>query len=155
MVFSAGQVLTAAQLNDVTQSAVSSYVPTVANGGTVTWTTRTGWYYTFGAAHMVFFACYLVVNVAGSGTTQITVTAPTNIDRTTRQVIGGHMEIPSGSVNTNLGPMSAVAFAAGEGGTGAIIDRLRGETAAGSLNIRGVDLVAAAIITLTGCYRAA
>src|SRR4249920_3012338 len=139
MVFSAGTVLTAAALNDATLSAVNSYVPTVANGGTVTWTTRTGWYYKIGTSHFVFFTAYFVVNAAGSGTTQITITAPSNIDRTTRQVIGGHMEIPSGSVNTNLGPMCAISFAAGEGGTGAVIDRIRGETAAGSLNIRGVD----------------
>src|SRR5882757_3040502 len=70
----------------VTATTFQTYTPTVAGGGTVTWTSRTGWYFKLGK--IVFFTAYLVVNAAGSGAVNVTVTAPSSIDRSTRQYAG-------------------------------------------------------------------
>lgn len=131
--------------------AYNTYTPAVTGGGTVTWSTRTGWWQRVGG--MVFFTAYLVVNAAGSGASNVTITTPTNIDRTTRQIIPLHAEgIFSAGLLSNG---NAVAFV---GGSGAVIDRLRasnnGATNADA-NITGADLLANGILTVTGWYREA
>lgn len=119
-----------------------TYVPTVGGGGSVTWTTRTGWFMKIGK--MVFFNAYLVVNTAGSGGAFVSVDAPSSIERTDRQVVTmGGEALAAGFTSGH-----AVSFT---GGTGATFDRLRGSTT----NIVGSDLVSGAIITLQGWYREA
>jgi hypothetical protein len=144
MVFSAGSVLTASALNDATLSGVTTYTPVIANGGTVTWTTRTGWYYKFGTSHLVFFCFQLVVNATGSGATAITVTAPTSIDRTTKQQVGVQWE-----GGGHGGIYQLVGFTAG---SGTIWDRLYDNTASA---VTGATLTNGSAITAQGFYREA
>ena len=149
MVFSAGNVLTASGLNDATLSGISTYTPTVANGGTATFTTRTGWYYKIGSSHIVFMCAYVTVNASGSGATDVTITAPSNIDRTTRQV----MDVDF-SDGTNYREGNAVSLITG---SGAVIDKLRitNATAVGSAFLSGSGLNAGSVLTVQGWYREA
>jgi hypothetical protein len=152
MVFSAGSVLTASALNDATLSAISSYTPTVANGGTVTWTTRTGWYYRIGTSHLVYFNAYLVVNAAGSGSSQVTITAPSNIDRTTQQVVPAN-----GTVLMGVGAVLGVVRA-NTTGSGAVFDAIVFGCPTANLAhsaVIGSDLQAGGTITMAGWYREA
>jgi len=134
----------------------ASYTPTWANIGTATFTTNTGWYWKVGK--MVFVTIYASINAAGSGTgTPITVTLPSNPDRSTRQMLPLHGETIK--VNGGLGASTirgggAVTFT---GGSGAVIDRLRvtDSDGDGDNNIFGVDLSAGGILTITGWYREA
>ena len=119
-----------------------SYTPGVNGGGSVTWTTRTGWWYQVG--DMVFFTAYLVVNAAGTGSSIFQVMAPTDIYRGTRQVVG--MSVENGGLN---GHSHAVAFT---GSTGPTWDRLRSYD---GQNIIGSDLLSGALITIEGWYRKA
>jgi hypothetical protein len=146
MVFSAGNVLTASGLNDATLSAIATYTPSIAGGGTATFTTNTGWYYKIGTSHLVFVSVYFVVNAAGSGASNVTVTTPSNPDRTTRQSIVGVRETSGSS-------RAAGAMVAFTGGSGAIWDRLIFGT--GSGGITGVDLAAGSLHNFTGFYREA
>lgn len=148
-VFSSGSVLTAAALNDATLNAVSTYTPVVGNQGTATWTTRTGWYYKIGTTNIVFMNAYLQVNAGGSGGTDLTITAPTNIDRTTRQLVS--FEYVDG---TNIRIGNVVAFT---GGSGAVFDKVRVTNAGtvGGSTMSGAGLAANAILTCQGFYRAA
>jgi hypothetical protein len=148
MVFSSGQVLTAAGLNGVTLNNIATYTPTIANGGSVTWTTRTGWYYKIGTSKIVFMCAYAVVNAAGSGSSTLTVTAPSNIDRTTRQTVGCDFE----GGNFRVGFVDAFT-----GGSGAVFDRFRlvNSITAGVSNVVGSDLGSGVIITIQGFYREA
>jgi hypothetical protein len=123
-------------------NAPTTYTPTVANGGTVTWTTRTGTYWKVGK--IVFLTIYLSVNAAGSGVSNLTITAPSNIDRTHRQMLATNLE---GS--TTPGAASLMAFT---GGSGAVFDRIR--TYDGG-SMTGADLAAGALITAQGWYREA
>lgn len=151
-VFSAGNVLTAGALNDATQGPITTYTPAVANDGTATYTTRTGWYYKFGAGHLVYMNAYLVINAAGSGVTDITVTAPTNIERTTRQVVPCDLQD---------GTSYRVGFArANTSGSGAVFDKVdlvnKNVATVGTDNhstITGSGLAAGSILAFAGFYR--
>lgn len=123
-------------------TAWTTYVPTVNGAGTGTFTTRTGYYYTLGKA--VYFVVYIVMNAAGTGTNIVQFTAPTNIDRTTRQVVTGSTE----SMGVN-GHSHAVAFT---GGTATTFDRVRSYD---GQNIIGSDLFSGGILTFQGWYREA
>lgn len=145
------------QTNSVLQAAIDStgvfrtygtnspttYTPTIANGGTATFSTRTGWYWRVGK--MIFFTAYFIVGTAGSGVSNVTMTAPTNVDRTTRQMIPCNAD----GVATINGTYMVMAFV---GGSGAVLDRFRTYDG-GSLT--GGDLTAGAIFTTTGWYREA
>lgn len=120
----------------------NTYTPVVTGGGSVTWTQRTGWWQRVGK--MVYFAAYLTVNAAGSGATALTITAPTSIDRTTRQVVMSHAEQVT---SPNSGTGVVVAF---QSGTGNVWDRIRNSTNA---SLIGSDLLASAVLTLEGWYR--
>lgn len=119
-----------------------SYTPTVTGGGSVTWTQRTGWWQRMGS--WVHFVAYLTVNAAGSGATVVTITAPTSIDRTTRQVVTAHTESLTAG---NNGSSTVVAF---QSGSGNVWDRLRNST---NGSITGADLLATGVITVEGWYR--
>ena len=140
----AGMEITAARLADSTKADIATYTPAVTNGGSVTWTTQAGWYWTIGK--LCVFTAYLVINNAGSGASSITLTAPVSMDRTTRQVVTGHIDGTS-AVN---GTAAAVAFTSG---SGAVFDRIR--TSTGS-NITGANLsTTGATLTFQGWVRQA
>lgn len=122
----------------------TTYTPTVGGGGSVTWTTRTGYYYKIGK--LVFLTIYLQVNAPGTGGSVITVTAPSSIDRSIRQVMTVNIE---GSVVDLNGPASLMTFL---GGSGATFDRIRLNDG-GSLG--GSDLSAGVLVTIQGWYREA
>lgn len=132
----------------------TTYTPTVTNGGSVTWTTRTGYYYKLGK--IVFVVVYLVVNVAGTGSGLVAVDMPSSVDRTTRQALVLHGETigVNGTGSGTLRGGEAVFF---PGGSGATSDRLRVVDADGdgSGNVQGVDLKAGASLTIQGWYREA
>jgi hypothetical protein len=131
-------------------NAFTTYTPTVAGGGTVTWTTRTGWWMRVGK--MVFMNAYLVVNAAGSGGATVTITAPTNIDRTTQQNLSLHS---TGIFAAGLGSGSAVALTTGATN---VFDGMRtSNNGANNLDgtIGGANLLANGTISITGWYREA
>lgn len=117
-----------------------TYTPTVNGGGAATFSTRTGYYYVIG--DMVMITIYLVVDTAGTGSNIVQVTAPTNIDRTTRQVMG----LSSESMGVN-GHGHVVSFT---GSSGATFDRMR--TYDGQ-NFVGSDLHSGGLIVVQGWYR--
>lgn len=123
-------------------NAPTTYTPTVTNGGTVTWTTRTGYWWRVGK--IVFVVAYLAVNAAGSGTSTVAITMPSSVDRSTRQVIGMSAE------GVGLNGHSHVVFFTG--GTGATSDRIRSYD---GQNLTGADLLAGGILTIQGWYREA
>lgn len=142
---------------NVGATTFTTYTPTVTNGGTATWTTRTG--YSFKLGKLVFVSCYLVVNAAGSGSGVVTVTMPSNVDRSTRQTLVMHAETVG--VNGN-GASTGGTIRNGQcvffsGGSGNASDRLRvtDSDGDGDQNILGVDLKAGAIINIEGWYREA
>jgi hypothetical protein len=151
MSWSVGDALTASALNAVTVSDVATYTPVVGNAGTVTWSTRTGWYYKIGKA--VFWNAYLVATNAGSGTSNVSITSPSNPDRSTRQVVTVEGE------NINV---ASPAFRSGwvlslTGGSGASWDRIRlvNDAADGIANLIGNQISNTSIITIQGWYREA
>ena len=130
----------------------TTYTPAVANGGTVTWTTRTGYYWKIGK--MVFINIYMVVNANGSGAGIFTVDMPSSVDRTDRQVLTVHSESvgPNGS---HVGGGEVVFFTSGSGATA---DRIRVDentSTSKEQNITGVDLLSGGTITIQGWYREA
>jgi hypothetical protein len=128
----------------------TTYTPTVAGGGTVTWTTRTGWWMRVGK--MIFMNAFLVVNAAGSGGATVTITAPTNIDRTTQQNVSLHS---TGIFAAGLGNGSAVALTTGATN---VFDGMRtSNNGANNLDgtIGGANLLANGTISITGWYREA
>lgn len=125
-------------------NAFTTFTPTVTGGGSVTWTTQTGWYQRIGKR--IFFTAYLQVNAAGSGATPINIDGPVSIYRGTRQRVGAHVESLTAG---NNGSCQVVSFT---GGSGATFDRLRNST---NGSITGADLLAGGLITITGEYREA
>lgn len=135
----------------ITGTTFTSYTPTVTGGGSATYTTRTGWYYKLGK--MVYFNAEFVVGTAGSGTTNVTITAPSSIYRGGRQVIPVHAR---GAYLFGLaGNGHAYTY---ETGSGAVIDQItvsndNAQNRDGIL--QGVSLVADARVTIQGWYREA
>ena len=123
--------------------AFTTHVPTVGNGGTVTWTTITGWYRKIGK--MVFVNFYLVVNAAGSGSGVVSISTPSTPGRTVAQVLTGN-HASSGTAHGTIALVTLV------GDTGATWTRLRKSSGA---NILGSDLASGDIITIQGWYREA
>lgn len=121
-----------------------TYTPTFGGTGGATYSNRTGWWYRFGP--MIFFSGYAVVSGAGSGGSNVTVTAPVSVDRTTRQRVGASIE---GATAGNNGSCSALWFTTGSGDAS---DRLRNSTGG---NITGADLQAGTIIAVEGWIREA
>ncbi len=136
----------------------TTYTPTITNGGTVTWTTRTGTYWKIGK--MVFINIYLAVNAAGSGTGIVSVDMPSSVDRTLRQCMTVHSE-SNGSGTAAQGSELVSAIRGGEcvfftGGTGATSDRIRIDNGGGNeTNLQGSNLLAGGLIAIQGWYREA
>jgi hypothetical protein len=139
----------------VSSTTWSTYVPTVANGGTVTWSQQVGWYKKLGK--MVFVEIYLSATAAGSGTTGLTISLPSTPYRdggsganTTRQVFYAYCGGVAAGTNSSIsGSFTGVVLA---GGTGAIIDQFRGPT---DIQMRGEQIGSSTIITIQGWYREA
>jgi len=124
-------------------NAFTAYTPAVSGGGTVTWTTRTGWWQRVGK--MIYFNAYLVVNAAGSTASSFMISAPVSIDRTTRQNVSIYLEgLTGGSGSGQLVSLT--------GGSGASFDRTFSSTGA---IIQGQHLAAGAVLTATGWIREA
>jgi hypothetical protein len=123
-------------------SSWNTYTPSVTGGGSATYSTRTGWWQRIGG--LVFFNAYIVVNAAGSGAGTISITTPTDIDRTTRQSIP--CQVDAAAVQ---GSFCALTFT---GGSGNVIDRIRTSTDA---NLIGSNLSSNAVIVVEGWYREA
>jgi hypothetical protein len=119
-----------------------TYTPSMTNTGGATWSTRTGYWRRLG--DWIDMRAYFVFSGAGSSTTAVSVTAPTLIDRTTRQFVTAHLEqVATGSAGTG----TALAFA---GGSGNVFDRIRNPS---NSSMNGVDFTASSIVTLQGWYR--
>jgi hypothetical protein len=121
----------------------TAFTPSFTNGGSATFSTATGSYYTMG--DLVFFSCIMVGNVAGSGATICGFNGPLPVHRGERQIILGNGD---GNATTN-GPIQLVAFTSGAGN---LWDRLRDRTGIG---ITGSLLTSGVIYTFTGVYRKA
>lgn len=133
----------------------ASYTPTVTGGGAYTPGSATsGWYKKIGK--IVIFEAYLTTNVAGTGTSTVTVALPSTPFRdgagagTTRQAIPFYgAGVAAGTNSSVSGSCQAVILA---GGSGAVIDNLRGPT---DIVMRGEQLGASTILTIQGWYREA
>jgi hypothetical protein len=123
-------------------NAPTVYAPTVGNIGTATFATRTGYYWRMGK--MIYFVVSIIVTNAGSGASTLSVTTPTNIDRTIRQVF--HASGEGLGIN---GHGYAVSFV---GGSTNVIDRIRSYD---GQNLTGADLFANGNLTIQGWYREA
>ncbi|MEU8264486.1 hypothetical protein AB0C02_28170 [Micromonospora sp. NPDC048999] len=125
-----------------------TYEPVVTGHGGATFSTRTGVWLRRNDG-LVWFCAYLSVSASGSGSNTVTITAPTGIYRTVRQVVHGHLE---GLASPGLRYCSAVSFT---GGSGAVWDRIRMDTGTGSnslTNLTGADLVSGTLVTVSGSY---
>lgn len=131
---------------------VATYTPAVGGSGGATWAIQTGWYFRLGK--QVFFCAYLHVNAPGSGSSLLTVTAPSSIDRSTRQVFACHAEnMQGGSGAHAVGVALSLAS-----GTGAIIDKMlvSGVTSTfAHAGLIGSDVNTGGYLTIQGTYREA
>jgi hypothetical protein len=151
--FTVGTNLTVSGNLAVAATTWTTYTPTVTNGGSVTWTTRTGYYYKLGK--IVFVCIYLNVNAAGTGTGLVLVDMPSSVDRTNRQALTLHAETigANGNATSSIRGGECAFFT---GGTGATSDRLRVDNGTSNeSNIQGADLLAGGLITIQGWYREA
>jgi hypothetical protein len=119
----------------------TTYTPVVTGDGGATYTTRTGEYVKLGK--YVWVRIYLVVSAAGSGTTPLSITAPSVLDKTLRQSIPGNGD----SLTGNSGSLTALALT---GANSTTIDRIRNSTGA---NLTGASLQAGGTILIEGWYR--
>ncbi|WNI19179.1 hypothetical protein [Actinacidiphila sp. ITFR-21] len=147
----AGDKITAARLNTMV-STVTSYTPIVTNGGSATFTVKTGIYVPVGP--LTWINIDITIGTAGSGSGLVTISMPTTPDRTQRQALTMHTESigANGNAISHIGGGEAVFLA---GGSGATTDRLRtdeGSTTARENNILGADLLTGGHITIQGFY---
>lgn len=134
-----------------TPPVISTYTPAVAGGGSATFSTLTGWSAAFGK--WVFWNAYFVVNVAGSGSTAVTITSPSSPDRSTRQCVDASGESLFTAALVTGGQCMTLT-----GGSAAIWDRIRMSSGTATLpqaNIQGSNLLAGGILVIQGMYRAA
>lgn len=119
----------------------TSFTPSFTGGGSATFSTATGFYYTMG--DLCFFSATMVGNAAGSGAVILGFNGPLPVHRGERQAIVGHGE---GIVALN-GPIQIVTFTSG---SGVLWDRLRDRTGIG---ITGAMLTGGGTFNFTGIYR--
>jgi hypothetical protein len=119
----------------------TSYTPTWTGIGTATFTNNVGRWWRTGAK-TIEFKFWTVVSAAGSGSSNVQVTAPVSPSRVMNQIGSIHVE---GSPTPALRNGLWTSFTSG---TGATLDRLRFENGLGSLsNLVGSNLVTALAIT--------
>lgn len=129
-----------------------TYTPVIANGGTATFTSRTGWYQRIGK--MIFVNAEFVVNAAGSGAGLVTVSLPFTPFRTnTRQTMSLHSK---GAWTAGMAANGCAVIM--DTGAGDVIDQLASSND-NALNrdgvITGANLLAGCRITVEGWYREA
>jgi len=127
---------------------MQSYTPVITGGGTATFSALTGRFIEIG--QLVWMNAYAVVNAAGSGASNVTITAPTSIDRSMRQIVPCQAEGAFGLASNFHGEL--IAFT---GGSGATWDRIRmidGVSTNREANVTGADLRASGIWTFSGWY---
>lgn len=152
----AGMRITADRLQQGDPTDILTYVPTVTNGGTVTFNSQIGYYSITDL--WVDVSVYLTVNAAGSGTGTLMVDMPTPVDRTQRQVLVVHSE-SNGTGTAGQGSELTSAIRGGEcifftGGSGARSDRIRVDLGAGNeANMQGSNLLAGGLLAIEGRYR--
>lgn len=149
--WAAGDKITALRLNGMV-GTVQTYTPVVTNGGSATFTTKTGIYVVIGP--LTWVNIDLTVGTTGSGTGLVTISMPTTPDRTQRQVLTMHTESigAGGNASSHIAGGEAVFIV---GSTGATTDRLRtdeGGSLARENNIQGADLLTTGHITIQGFY---
>lgn len=154
----AGMTITADRLGQGDPTDITTYTPAVTNGGTATWSTQIG-YYTI-TDNWVDVTIYLIQSAAGSGTGLVTVAMPTNVDRSTRNILLVHSE-SNGVGTAGQGSELTSAIRGGEcvfltGGSGALSDRIRVDLGAGNeANMQGSNLLNGGLLTISGRYRKA
>lgn len=148
----AGGTLTGAELS-VTGTTWQTYTPVVSGAGSATFGTRDGWYYKIGK--LVFVQTYIALSAAGTGTGTVTISLPSTPYRgpggnTRRQYLPAYAGGIVAGTNSGVGgtAIGNINFS----GAGAQIDQLRGPT---DILIRGDNLSATSVITLSGWYREA
>ena len=130
-----------------------TYTPAVGNGGTATFTTRSGEYLLLGGATtpvVCFVNIYIVVNAVGSGAVNVTIDGPVDIDRTRRQSLYCNSEGGFATAASLIGTVTSFT-----GGAGATFDRVRMTDNSGAdaiPNLTGADLRAGMILNINGFY---
>lgn len=131
------------EFTEYSDNTWTAYTPTVGGIGSGTNSTAQGYYQKIGK--IVFVRIYLICNANGTGSNNVTITTPSEPDRTDgRQVLMGNSE-----GHAVAGSISLVALA---GGSGATWDRVRSATGG---NMIGTDYDNGGIITIQGWYREA
>lgn len=120
-----------------------TYTPTIGGDGSPSYTTRTGWYMKIGK--MVFVNIYVIWSTAGSGTAAVTITTPSNPDRSTRQVLVGTLAAAS----AGNGVVTLTSYTSG---SGAVWDNLRDSTGSA---VTGTDMEIGTYLWIQGWYREA
>jgi hypothetical protein len=126
------------------------YQPTVSGGGSATFSVRDGRWKRL-APLTVHFIVDILVSTAGSGTSNVQVTAPTGINRATRQTALVAVEGAAGGGGGNRAGY-AVSFT---GGSGSTWDRIRIPDGVDSHldNLTGAMLASGMQITIQGTYQ--
>lgn len=126
------------------------YTPAISGHGSATFSTLTGRWRRTGVltVHMI---AYVVVATAGSGTSNVMIGAPTDINRATRQTITAAAEGMAGGGGGNRDGY-AVSLTSG---AGAMWDRIRLPDGQDSHldNLQGQHLNAGMILVLQGTYQ--
>lgn len=128
------------------------YTPAImGHGGGASFDRVSRWYRIYNKT--VFWYVQVSVNSAGSGTDNLAITAPTNIDRTVRQIINGQVEYSGGdSISPKLRNAYLQSFTGGES---SVWDRIRFDNGEAVLNMQGHDLRAGTLMNFSGIYREA
>lgn len=135
----------------ITATTWSSYTPVVSGAGAATFSTRDGWYFKIGK--LVFVQTHIALSAAGTGTGTVTISLPSTPYRGSanrRQYLPAYAGGIAAGTNSGVGGTAVgnINFS----GSGAQIDQLRGPT---DILIRGDNLSATSVITLSGWYREA
>lgn len=129
------------QIATYNDNNVPSYTPVIGGTGGATWATLAGRWMRLGP--LIWFHVFAVAATPGAGAANISVSTPTDVDRTLQQTVTGHI---GGSAAVN-GTVAGIALTSG---SGAVLDRVRTSTGA---NITGANINAAAWnMDLSGWY---
>lgn len=132
------------QITELTSQSFTSYTPNITGDGASAWSSSGRWLRIGG---LIWMNAVIRWSTTGTGTNNLTVTAPTNIDRTERQAISGDAE----GLSPTHPACHALSFTVAEGGSiGPVFDRIKVDVVG---NLTATQITAALVITLTGFYR--
>lgn len=139
-----GDILVRDQITTYDNNAFTSYTPTLVGTGLPPYT-ATGYWQRVGK--MIFFVAQFTTTNVGSTAGITSFTAPTNVDKSTRQTVSGNADGMTG----NSGSITALSL---PGGTANQFDRIRTPTGA---NWTGATFTPAAggVLVFEGWYREA